>query len=108
LWNDGLLNIAEVMALQKRSMPSFVSIISILSIVFYSAGFLRVELELHEQKKRINALENIAEAKSPSNDANMKIIKNDPGKFLIQARVYKLCYSQEIQLSESKLVPGEY
>ena len=72
-------------------MPSFASVISVLSIVFYFAGFLRVELELHEQKQRINALESVAEAKSPSNGADMKIIKNAPGKFfLVQARVEKL------------------
>ena len=53
-------------------MPSFVSILSVLSIVFYCAGFLRVELELHEQKKRINALENNAEAKlQSSRDPNL-------------------------------------
>ena len=69
------------MAVEKKSMPSFASIISVLSIVFYCAGFLRVELELHEQKKRINALESVAEAKSPSNDADMMIIKNAPGEF---------------------------
>ncbi|XP_020620927.1 roundabout homolog 2-like, partial [Orbicella faveolata] len=66
------------MAVQKQSMPPFASIISVLSIVFYCAGFLRVELELHEQKKRINDLESVAEAKSPSNDAGMKISKNAP------------------------------
>ena len=54
------------------------TIISVLSIVFYCAGFLRVELEMYEQKKRINALESVAEAKAPPN--NMKIIKNAPGK----------------------------
>ena len=74
------MSIAEIMAVQKQSMPSFASIISVLSILFYCAGFLRVELELHEQKKRINALESVAEAKSPSNDADVKIIKNAPGK----------------------------
>ena len=69
------------MAVQKQSMPSVASIISVLSIVLYCAGFLRVELELHEQKKRINALESVTtEDKSPSNDADMKIIKNAPGK----------------------------
>ena len=70
------------MAVQKQSMRSFASIISVLSIVFYCAGFLRLEVELHEQKKRINALERVTEAKSLSNDrdANMKIIKNAPGK----------------------------
>jgi len=68
------------MAFEKQSMPSFASVICILSVVLYCAGFLRVELELHEQKKRINALETIAKVKSPSNDADMKIIKTTPGK----------------------------
>ena len=68
------------MAGQKQSMPSFASIISVLSIAFYCAGFLRVELELHEQKKRINTLESFAEEKSSSNNADIKIIKNAPGK----------------------------
>ena len=59
------------MAAQKQSMPSFVSILCVGSFVFYCAGFLRVELELHEQKKRINALENNAESKpQPSMEAN--------------------------------------
>ncbi|KAL9967661.1 hypothetical protein ACROYT_G025941 [Oculina patagonica] len=66
------------MAVQKQTMPSFASIISVLSIVFYCAGFLRVELELHEHKKRINALESVGQAKPLSNDPN--IIKNaSPG-----------------------------
>ena len=71
------------MAGQKQSMPSFASVISVLSIVFYCAGFIRVELELHDQKKRICALESIAETKSLSNDAEMKIIKNAPGKCVL-------------------------
>ena len=49
------------MATQKQYTPSFATILSVLSIVFYCAGFLRVEVELNEQKKRINALENVAE-----------------------------------------------
>ena len=77
------IDVAEIMAVQKQSIPSFASIISVLSIVFYCAGFLRVELELNEQKKRINALESVTtENKSPSNDADMKVIKNAPGKFV--------------------------
>ena len=71
------------MGVQKQTVPSFASLISVLSILFYCAGFLRVELELHEQKKRINALERVTEAKSPSNGADMKIIKNDPGKCVL-------------------------
>ena len=65
------------MVVQKQSMPSFASIISVLSIVFYCVGFLRVELELNEQRKRISTLESVEEAKSPSKDAFM----NAPGKF---------------------------
>ena len=59
------------MAAQKQHMPSFVSILCVGSFVFYCAGFLRVELELHEQKKRINALENNAASKlQPSMEPN--------------------------------------
>ena len=79
---------------QKQSLPSFVSIISVLSIVLYCAGFLRVELELNEQKKRINALENGPETKLPSNDPSLiKLIKNAPGKLVLDlshtSRKYK-------------------
>ena len=76
------IDIAEIMAVQKQSMPSFASVISVLSIVLYCAGFLRVELELHEQRKRINALESVAEAKSPPNNADI-ISKNAPGKCVL-------------------------
>ena len=69
------------MPVQKQSIPSFASIISVLSIVFYCAGFLRVELKLHEQKKRLNALESVGEGKSSPNDAADMRIKNAPGKF---------------------------
>ena len=81
------IDIAKIMVVQKQSSPSFASIISVLSIVFYCAGFLRVELELNEQKKRLNALESVTEAKTPSNDADLKIIKNAAGEFFFR---YKL------------------
>ncbi len=83
------------MAVQKQAMPSFASIISVLSIVIYCAGFLRVELELHENKKRINALERVAEAKPPSNDPD--IIKNAPGKFVLHYKLeFRNCYNHTI------------
>jgi len=50
--------------------------------VFYCVGFIKVELEMNEQKNRINALENVAEAKPKSNDADMKI-ENAPGKLVL-------------------------
>ena len=88
------------MAVQKQSMPSFASVISVLSIVFYCAGFLRVELELHEHKKRMNALESIAEAKPPSNDPD--IIKNAPGKFVLHNELeFTSCYIYAIQQDKS-------
>ena len=77
-----LLKIAEMTA-QKRSLPSFASVISVLSIVLYCAGFLRVELELNEHKRRINALENAAEAKTPTSEPNLaNTTKNVDGKFV--------------------------
>ena len=91
------IDIAETMVVQKQSLPSFASIISVLSIVFYCAGFLRVELELHEQKKRLNALESVAEDKSSSNHADIKIIKNAPGRFFSYKLEFTSCYNHVIQ-----------
>ena len=74
------------MITQRQGLPSFATIISVVSIVLYCAGFLRVELELKDQKKRINALEDVAEgeAKLPHDDSNrMKLIKDTPGIFFI-------------------------
>ena len=72
------------MTAQKQNLSSFASIVSVLSIVLYCAGFLRVELELNEQKTRINALENVAKTKPPSNDPNViNLIKDAHGKFVV-------------------------
>ena len=71
-------------AQKEQKKPSFPSILSVLSIVSYCAGFLRVELDLNEQKKRINALESIGETKSRANilDLVTKSKEINPGKFL--------------------------
>ena len=72
----------STMAFQKKSLPSFASIISVFSVVLYGAGFLRVEYELKEQRKRIYALENIEETE-PSDAPNInKIVGNFGGKFV--------------------------
>ena len=75
------------MATQKQSAPSFATILSVLSIVFYCAGFLRVELELNEQKKRINALEIVAETEPPSSEVHSEAIitNNSQRKFLFNS-----------------------
>ena len=68
-----------MMASQKQSLPSFASILSVLSIVFYCAGFVRVEFELNEQK-RINALKNNEET-TPSDVPNLnQLAKKTRGK----------------------------
>ena len=65
----------------QRSFPF--SGVSILSIVLYCVGFIRVELELNEHTTRIDALENVVETKPPTNCPNvLKIINNTPGKFV--------------------------
>ena len=72
-------NYQTMMASQKQSLPSFASILSVLSIVFYCAGFVRVEFELNEQK-RINALENNEET-TPSDVPNLnQLAKKSRGK----------------------------
>ena len=69
---------------QKQRSPSFASVISVLAIVLYCAGFLRIELELNEHKKRLNALENVAEKKPPTNERDhQKTTNNFPGKFVL-------------------------
>ena len=75
------------MTAQKQRTPSFVSVISILSIVLYCAGFLRVEFELNEHKERLNALENaVAENKPPTSEPNhVKTTRGVPGKFVISS-----------------------
>ncbi|CAH3018139.1 unnamed protein product [Porites evermanni] len=69
-------DVESTMASQKQSLPSFASILSVLSIVFYCAGFLRVELELNEQKMRINALENNEETKPSHVPNHDKLTRN--------------------------------
>lgn len=72
------------MATQKELIPSISSILSVLSIVFCCVGFLRVEVELNEQRRRINTLENVAESKpQPSREADLiKPKTQDLGKLI--------------------------
>ena len=74
------------MTAQKKSLPSFASVISVLSIVLYCAGFLRVELELNKHNERLIALENVVQT-SEQNFA--KVTKNVPGKFVLST-LFKL------------------
>ncbi|XP_015756457.1 PREDICTED: uncharacterized protein LOC107335917 [Acropora digitifera] len=51
----------------EKSGPSFASILIILSIVMYTGGFLRIELEFNKQKDKINQLESVVESMKTSN-----------------------------------------
>ena len=68
---------------QKQRFPSFATTISALGIILYCIGFLRVEIELNNQKERLFALENVAErTKPPSSDQRIvKIIKDVRGMY---------------------------
>ena len=72
------------MTVQKESTPSLALIAAVLSIVFYCVGFIRLEVELHEQKNRINALEGVAlkanPLSDPPSDPNIEEPKNSPGE----------------------------
>ena len=73
-------NHQTITASQKQRLPSFASILSVLSIAFYCAGFLRVELELNEQKKRINVLENNEETTQSDVPNLLQLAKKTRGK----------------------------
>ena len=66
------------MVAQKSGPASFASILTILSIVMYTGGFLRIEVEFNKQKDKINQLESVVEAMKTSkgNDiAHCKLLK---------------------------------
>ena len=68
------------MTSQKQHLPSFANTMYALGILLYCIGFLRVELELNNHKKRLKALENNRQTKRPSSDSNnVKIIKDALG-----------------------------
>ena len=52
----------------EKSAPSFASVLTIVSIVMYTGGFVRIELEFNKQKDKINQLESVVESMKTSND----------------------------------------
>jgi len=88
------LEITE-MTVKKQNFPSFASIISVVSIILYCLGFLRVELELNDQKKRLNALENVATKPSNSPDVR-ELITNAPGKLYTKKQLKEVLLFLEV------------
>lgn len=56
------------MIVEKQRPPSFASIVTLLSILLYCGGFIRVELELNEHRNRITILERIEKLSRPLTD----------------------------------------
>ena len=83
------------MTVKKQNFPSFASIISVVSIILYCLGFLRVELELNDQKKRLNALENVATKPSNSPDVS-ELITNTPGKLYTKKQLKEVLLFLEV------------
>ena len=52
----------------EKSGPSFASILTVVSIVVYTGGFLRIELEFNKQKDKINKLVSAVESMKASSD----------------------------------------
>ena len=51
----------------EKSDLSFASILTVVSIVMYTGGFVRMELEFNKQKDKINQLESVVESMKTSN-----------------------------------------
>ena len=55
----------------QKSGPSFASILTFLSIVVFTGGFLRIEVEFNKQKDKISELEKVLESMKTSNNDNI-------------------------------------
>ena len=83
----------------EQRFPSFATTISALSIILYCVGFLRVELELNNQRERLQALENIPETEPPSSDPNIaKFIKIARGMY------FSTCLHVALNFMQSEIV----
>ena len=52
----------------EKSGPSFASILTIVSIVIYTGGLVRIELKFNNQKEKIHELESVVESMKTSNN----------------------------------------
>ena len=52
----------------EKSGPSFASILTIVSIVIYTGGLIRIEVKFNKQKEKIHELESVVELMKSSNN----------------------------------------
>ena len=65
---------------QGRTKSAFTStgtLISVVSVLIYCAGFVRVEIKLNEQEERMSEMEKLLRVKGPSS-SEVKSSKKDP------------------------------
>ena len=52
----------------EKSGPSFASLLTIVSIVIYTGGLVRIEVKFNKQKEKIHELESVVESMKTSNN----------------------------------------
>ena len=52
----------------EKSGPSFASILTIVSIVIYTGGLVRIEVKFNNQKEKIHELESVVESMKTTNN----------------------------------------
>ena len=52
----------------EKSGPSFACILTIVSIVIYTGGLVRIEVKFNKQKEKIHELESVVESMKTSNN----------------------------------------
>ena len=74
----------------EKSGPSFASILTIVSIVIYTGGLVRIEVKFNKQKEKIHELESVVESMKTSN-------KNDvaQGELVAVIRKNETNYQQD-------------
>ena len=74
----------------EKSGPSFASILTIVSIVIYTGGLVRIEVKFNKQKEKIHELESVVESIKTSN-------KNDvaQGELVAVIRKNETNYQQD-------------
>ena len=76
----------------EKSGPSFASILTIVSIVIYTGGLVRIEVKFNKQKEKIHELESVVEAiKTSNNDVARGKFVADVGK--TKQTISKITYS---------------
>ena len=95
----------------EKSGPSFASILTIVSIVIYTGGLVRIKVKFNKQKEKIHELESVVESMKTSNndEARGKLVvvvgktKQTINKIIYSLSRWKLRIVFERALSNKRL-----